>query len=202
MKSSWCPVLLSSRAALLLYLCNQAVSLASASMQVPHNDTHNLFRNLPDPDWYQRELETRRQRGRDRRLKFKKAVRHPNPQQEHLVEISPTEWQDMLRDAEDPDKPHRRISWMSGSGSTTGESLSTAALADPGQSYDKWAQAYRMLGGFIDCDHQKQQRNDQHKNDKNGNNNNNNNNNQVNGYACSRWMLWASVSLSICCTIL
>jgi hypothetical protein len=54
-------------------------------------------------------------------------------------------------------------------------------LADPSQDYDKWAQAYRMLGGYIDCDHDKEA---SHSNDKN------------NGQACSRWMLWAAVSMT------
>jgi hypothetical protein len=57
-------------------------------------------------------------------------------------------------------------------------------LADPTVSYDKWAQAYRMLGGFIDCDHPKS-------NNKNGNQQQQNS--QQNS-GCSRWMMWAAVS--------
>lgn len=58
-------------------------------------------------------------------------------------------------------------------------------LADPSGDYDKWAQAYRMLGGFIDCDHDKEA---SHSNDRN-------NNNGQSG--CARWMLWAAVSATL-----
>jgi hypothetical protein len=189
----WSQVL-SVRGTILLCLCSEV--LAAVTMR--NNDTYSPFRNLPDPEWYQSELQTRRQRTRERRQKFRELFRHPNPQQE-LVEIPPAEWEGMLRDSKNPEESHRRISWMSGSGTATGESLSTAALADPGQSYDKWAQAYRMLGGFIDCDHQKQQKNNDHKNE---NNKNQNQQQQSNGYACSRWMLWAAVRTTLCVSLL
>ena len=51
------------------------------------------------------------------------------------------------------------------------------SFANPGDYYSGWAQAYRMLGGYISCD--------------NGNFNNNNNKDDQ---GCSRWMLWAAVS--------
>merc|ERR1712048_598547 len=44
-------------------------------------------------------------------------------------------------------------------------------LADVGTSWDIWQQAYRMLGGYIDCEHP---RDDE---DQSG---------------CSRWMIWAA----------
>jgi hypothetical protein len=42
-----------------------------------------------------------------------------------------------------------------------------------------------MLGGIIDCDHQK---------DEGSGDNHNGNGNGNNSGACSRWMLWAAVS--------
>jgi len=55
------------------------------------------------------------------------------------------------------------------------------AYADPGDDYDMWQQAYRMLGGFIDCDHQKSEGSGDNGGSGDGNND-----------ACSRWMMWAS----------
>jgi hypothetical protein len=66
-----------------------------------------------------------------------------------------------------------------------------AGLASETQYYDKWQQAYRFLGGFIDCDHSWSQGS----HDRNDNRNNNNNNKNQGGQACSRWMMWAAVSL-------
>lgn len=82
----------------------------------------------------------------------------------------------------------RQLSWFGGSSGAGISTVSELYLVDPAQSYDKWAQAYRMLGGYIDCDHKKEG-NDHHSGD---NNNNNNNNGDV---SCSRWMIWAAVRL-------
>ena len=64
------------------------------------------------------------------------------------------------------------------------------AYADPGDDYDMWQQAYRMLGGFIDCDHQKSEGSG----DNGGSGDRNND-------ACSRWMMWASVSAMPCVAV-
>jgi len=70
---------------------------------------------------------------------------------------------------------------------------------------DWWAQGYRTLGPFIDCGHNKVS-NNKNKNNNNKNNNNNghrdlgnnhNNNNNQQQTACSRWMMWAAVSLML-----
>jgi hypothetical protein len=83
----------------------------------------------------------------------------------------------------------RGLSWFSGNSEQS--AFSNGALVDPSAEYDKWAQAYRMLGGFID----KSQNNGHESNDKNGNNNNNNDGST----GCSRWMMWAAVRvLSLC----
>ncbi len=60
---------------------------------------------------------------------------------------------------------------------------SVISYADPGDDYDMWQQAYRMLGGFIDCDNLKSQGSGSGDNDGGDD-----------GEACSRWMMWASVS--------
>lgn len=95
------------------------------------------------------------------------------------------------------DEQVRKLGWFGG-GSTSTDLYSSGFLADPSQTYDKWAQAYRMLGVMIDCDHAK---------DEGSHDNNKNNNNDQGGSSqtCSRWMLWAAVrvffSLSLSSTV-
>jgi hypothetical protein len=94
---------------------------------------------------------------------------------------------DELVQWENATQSQRGLAWFSGgSGWGGSEAFSSSVLADPSQYYDKWAQAYRMLGGFIDCDHSKSE-DDHHSGD-------NKNNNKDKQKACSRWMMWAAVS--------
>lgn len=85
------------------------------------------------------------------------------------------------------DGRNRQLTWMGGSSSSSSAAYSESFLVDPSQEYDKWAQAYRFLGGYIDCDYAWQSKN---RNSRDGNNNNNNNNGNDN--ACSRWMIYAT----------
>ena len=57
--------------------------------------------------------------------------------------------EEVHKEAVNKDQPWlRHLGW--------GDSSSQSAdLADVGESSDKWQQAYRMLGDFIDCDHGK-----------------------------------------------
>lgn len=68
-----------------------------------------------------------------------------------------------------------------GSGSTNidEEVYENSNFAENAVSYDYWAQAYRMLGGYIDCDHPKDSGGGSGSGD-------------GNAAACSRWMVWAS----------
>jgi hypothetical protein len=88
------------------------------------------------------------------------------------------------------DEQVRKLGWFSGGSSST-DLYSSGFLADPSQTYDKWAQAYRMLGAMIDCDHAK----DEGSHDKN---NNKNGDYQGGSQTCSRWMLWAAVRVLSC----
>jgi len=70
---------------------------------------------------------------------------------------------------------HRRLwdktKFRLGSGyRTTNENYEHPFLADVGTAWDVWQQAFRMLGGYIDCDHPRDD-------DQSG---------------CSRWMIWAA----------
>jgi hypothetical protein len=128
----------------------------------------------------------RRERNQQRRAKVKQILQKiPQPRAEHLERISPEEWERM-NDKNDEQNRKRNLNWFSGGTGGNHMAYSSSVLVDPSQYYDKWAQAYRMLGGYIDCDHDKSEGSHDR------NNNNNNNNNQDNG-ACSRWMIWAAV---------
>jgi hypothetical protein len=128
----------------------------------------------------------KKQRMKERR---EKAARHfasikPNPQQ--LERVDPEDWEDIEQQQQEQHINHARKlgSWFSNSESTS--PYSTSVLADPSVDYDMWAQGYRMLGGFIDCDHGSD--GDEHSGD-------NDNDNDGNDGACSRWMMWAAVRL-------
>jgi hypothetical protein len=112
----------------------------------------------------------------------------PQPRGIDLERVSADEFERMSLQQKE-----RGLSWFGdgSSSSTNGASVSASVLSDPSQFYDKWAQAYRMLGGFIDCDHDKSNNNDHHS----GDNNNQQQQNQQKT-ACSRWMVWASVSFA------
>lgn len=126
----------------------------------------------------ERERKNRRKDRSKARSVYNKLPKSPEGKLERLSE---EEWKDI-----DSKQKQRGLNWFGDSGSGV-SAYSNSILADPSVFYDKWAQAYRMLGGFIDCDHAKSANSHD-----NGNNNNNNNNN--NG-ACSRWMLWAAVCI-------
>jgi hypothetical protein len=73
-----------------------------------------------------------------------------------------------------------------GNGANTDPYDSTAGLVDETKYYDKWQQAYRFLGPYIDCTHSWS---------KGGGHSNDEKNEQQDQNAeqgCSRWMIWAS----------
>jgi len=113
------------------------------------------------------ERRARKQRILERREKAKEFIRNAPPPRD-------AEQLDKLSD-EQVQRLGRKLGWFS---NTDTSSYSSTFLADPSAEYDKWAQAYRMLGGFIDCDH-----------DKDGSGSGGGGG----GGACSRWMLWAAV---------
>lgn len=89
----------------------------------------------------------------------------------------------------------RRAGW---GGENYYEPYSDSNLASPGEYYDKWAQGYRMLGGFIDCDHKKDQ--DDRRRRRRRMDGEQQNERDLSGsgddrgddYGCSRWMMWAA----------
>ena len=77
----------------------------------------------------------------------------------------------------------RELNWFGSGSNGQVSSVSESFLADPSEEYDKWAQAYRFLGAYIDCDHGWGE----------GGNSHDNGGGNEGGGACSRWMIWAAV---------
>ena len=70
-------------------------------------------------------------------------------------------------------------------GTSDYDPYTASGLASNVEYYDKWQQAYRMLGGYIDCDF---------KQGGGGSHDKNNGGGGEDEGACSRWMMWAAVS--------
>jgi hypothetical protein len=103
---------------------------------------------------------------------MKEAMKKVKLDPEHVQRVSKKEIEAMGED-------HpllRGLSWGSHSSSNN-----AIQYADPGNDWAMWQQAYRMLGGFIDCDHNADGDDgsgDDGDDDQEG---------------CSRWMMWAAV---------
>ena len=128
----------------------------------------------PTEEEREEERQARRERQRERNARVKESIKYMQPDQ--AEKVSQEELEKLSED-----HPSLRQLW----GGNNGKSNS-AQYADPGDDYDMWQQAYRMLGGFIDCDHQK---------DEGGSHDEGNGDGD--GGACSRWMMWASVSYTL-----
>lgn len=135
---------------------------------------HGPDPNAPTPEEREAERLARRERNRERRRKVAEAMGKARPDASKIEKLSDEEVRKL---SEDHPNEFRKL-W----GSSKGSSKNLIAYADPGDDYDMWQQAYRMLGGFIDCDHQKSEGSG----DQGGGSGDNGN------QACSRWMMWAS----------
>jgi len=136
-------------------------------------DPFGALKNKPSREFLEKERKARQARIKERKKAFREKVSSWRPEEpEKLERVTEEQFKSMKSD--------RSLGWMSGS---SGGSTYSSSLADPTQDYDMWAQAYRMLGGFIDCDH------DQDGEGGSGDNNNNGDDKS----ACSRWMMWAAV---------
>jgi hypothetical protein len=120
----------------------------------------------PTPKEREEERQARRERHLARNARVKETMKYMRP--DTAQKVSKEELEELSED-----HPALRKLWGNGQDNT-------AQYADPGDDYDMWQQAYRMLGVFIDCDHAQDGDGDSH--DDNG----------EGGGACSRWMMWAS----------
>ena len=157
-------------------------------------DLDRVYQRYPRTEEQRRKSE---QRARHRLTQQRERERRTEKAQRVLSKIKAPPLDEMERmDAAEiddlPEEQKRRLSWFSGGGGgSSSGTMSSEVLADTGEYYDMWAQAYRMLGGFIDCDH--------HTDEGSGDSGNNNNNNEYEGEGdaqpCSRWMMWAAVRI-------
>jgi hypothetical protein len=118
----------------------------------------------------ERETQERLQRTQEQRERAREKIAKTKPNVSQLEALTKEEIELYSMQADQP--------WL-----RRALSSSAMAFASPGATYEPWQQAYRMLGGFIDCDHTKYSSNDRH-----------NYGYTNNGNACARWMMWASVS--------
>jgi hypothetical protein len=125
------------------------------------------------------QVQARNERLREQRttaFSEKQAMRPPP-----LETMERVEWDEDFFNSTSPTDLWKRKLWLSANKNGNVVSSQTKGkMADPSQNYDKWAQAYRMLGGYIDCDHPKSSNKDGGSRDSNN-------------MACSRWMIWAAV---------
>jgi len=140
--------------------------------QLPHGPDPNA----PTPEEREAERLERRERNRQRRAKVADAMKNARPDASKIEKLSPEELNKL---SESHPKEFRKL-W-GGSGNSDSNII---AYANPGNDYDMWQQAYRMLGGFIDCDHQKSEGS--------GDNGGGSGDGDGDDQACSRWMMWAS----------
>jgi len=132
---------------------------------------HRNIKKLSNED-LQKERKARKERRQERKARASKV------QAEHRQKAQHEQPRKLEKMPEEHVK--RELNWFSGGSS--GGSISEKYLADPSQEYDKWAQAYRFLGGYIDCDHGWGE---------DGHSGSGENGGGEDG-GCSRWMIWAA----------
>jgi len=132
---------------------------------------HGPDPNAPTPEEREAERLARRERNRQRRAKVAEAMKKARPDASKIEKLSE---QEVNKLSEEHPNEFRKL-W----GGSRNSDSNLITYADPGDDYDMWQQAYRMLGGFIDCDHQTSEGSGDGSGD-------------GDDAACSRWMMWAS----------
>ena len=159
-----------------------------------HSNSNNKTKSRPSipttPEEKAQEKLNRSQRHASRRANAKKLISEHQPDPGILTRMKPEDIRRVYRNAAKPDSEgntdlqdenHR---WLRDLGSGTTNGMDTPSyMAAVDEYYDPFAQGYRMLGGFIDCDNQS---------DGGGSGDNNGGDG-----ACSRWMMWAAVSQNL-----
>jgi len=136
----------------------------------------------------------------ERRRRAAEKMRSVSPDPDKVELVTKDELDRIVRRAKEADPEGkapqnqwlRRLAWWDfggvGDGVPSDYQPYSDGYADPGYDWDYWAQAYRMLGGFIDCDWQQGEEEpgsyNQRNRDLSGNDNSDN--------ACGRWMMWAA----------
>ena len=130
----------------------------------------------PTPAQREAERHARSERNRERKRRMQEAMKKAKLDPDHVQRVSKKEIEAM-----GDDHPLLRgLSWYNGGSSSSSNAIN---YADSGQDWAMWQQAYRMLGGFIDCDHQKD----------GGGSGDDGGDGDDDQMGCSRWMMWAAV---------
>ena len=129
-------------------------------------------------------------RMQDRRTRAKELIQKHQPEPGMMERLGNQDIQKIYRNAiqADPSLTKENHSWLRDLGGDYTSSEVPYFLSPTNEYYDPWAQGYRMLGGFIDCDQQGGSGSHSGSGD---------NHRKLNGGgngACSRWMMWAAVS--------
>lgn len=135
-------------------------------------------------------MQQQRETARD---KIREMMDNPQLYSQSPERLSEEEMSNLEKEAirDDPNFERKENRWLRNR-KYNEEDFEYSSLADPGQYYDVWAQAYRMLGVYINC--KKSVSSDGWSGYyRYGNNNRNNNNNNDDEDGCQRWVIWASV---------
>jgi hypothetical protein len=136
-------------------------------------------------------MQTRRELARE---KMRQMIENPNEFSTGRAEkMNQEDIQSLMNDLEkqDPEllqRPESRWLWTLGGGGGSGGSRKSN-IADPSVYWDKWAQAFRMLGVYLECSNGASQWMYG-----GGGGNGKGNNKNGDNYGCKRWVLWAAVS--------
>jgi len=125
-------------------------------------------------------------RHQERRNNAKELIAKHQPEPGVLAKMNPHDVRKVYGNAikADPSLEEENHHWLRDLGGSYAASENPSFLASTSEYYDPFQQGYRMLGGFIDCDHGQ---------DGSGSGDNNNNGGNNNGdETCSRWMMWAA----------
>lgn len=173
-----------------------------------NDDNFLLFNNprIPQTSGEREDYRLKRHRRmEERKLKAKETMKEilhdPQRYMSDKAELVSEEEIELLKDdlvKSNPnlDKEQHRWLWNNDRSNSDGPH-STKYYADPGQSYDEWQQAYRMLGAFILCNQNENGSYQLYQGNGNGNGNGHNRHlgEGENNQQCVRWVMWAAVSV-------
>lgn len=167
------------------YPISSIIYSAHASIYTSYNQSlANTYRRASyKPSELRRYLMERSERIANRRSTAHSKIAQVNPDVTTLQKLSKDDIQNVYNSAKKRDsdlfnsehKWFRRMKWYNNNDDRSPYNIEY--FADTGSEIDQWAQAYRMLGGFIDCDHNKDDSHDSGDDEEEG---------------CSRWMMWAA----------
>lgn len=170
-------------------VAGDSLNASSTSAAAGDDDDETVRPTLPQtPEEVRQYQLLKSKRMAERRERAKEIIAKHRPEPGQLHRMSPEEIRLVYGNAvkEDPVLEKQNHKWLRGLGNSGyyyGSHVPNF-LAPVDEYYDPWAQGYRMLGGYIDCDHSQE-------NNRGGSHDNRNGGDQ-NENTCSRWMMWAA----------